>query len=207
MSPDPSQLMLKTCTSFKSAFFLLRVPIIINGQPATIGCSEGMLTLNSHSHPSLSITFDALFTDVSAVVRKHGIAHITNNWCEDVPLFELKFSTPAEMKRFVRSAEKVQNELEAIISAKLAEKQGASDPSSIHPIPPVVVVPTEVFLLTPDYAKNDSDLVLVTSDNLSTCLTLWKKSEVFMIDFRARFRAYRTRQTDKHGMNFFCNCW
>ena len=27
-----------------------------------------------------------------------------------------------------------------------------------------------------------------------------------MIDFRARFRAYRTRQANKHGKIFFCNC-
>ena len=188
--------MLKTCTSFKSAFFLLRVPIIINGKPATIGTCKGMLTLNS-DHPSLNITFDSLFNDVSAVVKKYGKLHITNNWCEDVPLFELKFSTPAQMKRFVRSAEEVQNELESMISAKLTEKQGASDPSSVHPLPPVEV-PSEVFLLTPGYANKDSDLVLVTSDNLSTCLTLWKESEVF-INFRACFRAYRTRQADEHG--------
>ena len=66
--------------------------MMINEQLSTIGCSEGMLTLNSR-YPSLGITFDSLFDDVNAVVKKYGISEITNRWIEDVPLFKLEYSS------------------------------------------------------------------------------------------------------------------
>ena len=196
MSVDRSQLKLNTHTSFHNAFFLLRVPLIINGQPAEIDSSGRMLILNSR-YPHVGITFDCLFTTVHAVVKRYGNANITNYWCDDVPLFGLQHSTPDELKQFICSAEKVQNELASKISTLLAEKQLSSDPSTSHP-PLPVVVHTEVFLLTPDPINKEADLVQVTSENLSTCLRLLKESEVF--DFGSLFRAYREKSGKDHGM-------
>ena len=150
-----------------------------------------MLTLNSRN-PSFGITFDSLFNDVNAVVKKYGISEITNSWCEDVPLFELKHSTPEGMEEFIRSAEMVQTEIASAISAQFAEKQVASGSSTLHPRLPVVAH-TEVFLLTPDPAKKDADLVLVTPENLSSCLDKQKKWEVF--NFGELFRRYRQKTT------------
>ena len=189
MSIDPSQLQsrLYRYNSYTSTneFFILRVPLIINGQPSVMDCSQGTLTLNSHL-PSFGITFDSLFNDVNAVVKKYGISEITNSWCEDVPLFELKHSTPEGMEEFIRSAETVQTEIASAISAQFAEKQGS------HSRLPVVAH-TEVFLLTPDPAKKDADLVLVTPGNLSSCLDKQKKREVF--NFGELFRRYRQKTT------------
>ena len=119
-----------------------------------------------------------------AIVNKYGLSGVTNYWCEDVSLFQLKFSALDGMKRFIRSAEKVKRELANKIAAQLAEQQH----SNLQ-----VVVDTEVFLLTPDPVNKDAHLT--TDSEISTCLTLWRESKVF--DFRALFTAYRTR-TDKY---------
>ena len=190
MALDPAKLKLNPHQSYTNGFFLLRVPLIINGQPAEIGYNDKrMLTLNCR-HPSIGITFDSLFNDVSVIMKKYGLSGITNYWCEDVPLFQLKFSSPGGMKRFISAAEMVQNELASKISAQLAEQQRFVDANTTHSHL-LVVVHTEVYLLIPDPVNKDADLKAMTAENLSACLSLWKESEVF--DFGALFRANRTR--------------
>ena len=187
MENDPSQLSSTyyRFTTYTNSFFLLRVPMMINEQLSTIGCSEEMLTLNSR-YPSLGITFDSLFDDVNAVVKKYGISEITNPWIEDVPLFKLEYSTPDGMKKFIHSAEMVQNDIASKISARLAVAAGFTSSTRLP-----VVVHTEVFLITPDPAGKDADLMLVTSESLSACLAMHKKSEVF--NFGALFRSHKLR--------------
>ena len=165
----------------------MRVPLTISGQPATIDASRGMLTLTDSKYPDLNVSFDTLFKYVSAVVKKYGIS-VTNSWCDNAPLFEIKHSTHEGMKNFIRSAEKVQNELASRISAHFTQRPAASHPSTctIHPL---VVVPTKVFLLTPDPINKNAGLVLVTPENLFTCLIQWEESEIFK--FTDLFRAYR----------------
>jgi len=46
-----------------------------------------------------------------------------------------------------------------------------------------------VYMLTPRPESNDARIVRVSSENLATCTTLWKESEVF--NFGALFRAFR----------------
>ena len=182
---------LKTFTSVTNAFFLLRVPLTISGQPVTIGSSKGMLTLTDSKYPCRNITFDTLFKCVSAVAKKYGIS-VTNSWCDDAPLFELRHSTSEGMKNFVRSAEKVQNELASRISAHFTERPAASHPSTTHPL---VMVHSKVFLLTPDPINKSAGLVLVTPENLSTCLVHWEESKIFK--FADLFRPYRMDGTCK----------
>ena len=193
MSVDQLQSSTYRFNSYTSTngFFILRVPLIINGLPSAIDCEDGMLTLNSRYH-SIGITFDSLYNDVNAVVKKYGIKVITNCWCEDVPLFELQHSTPDGMDEFIRSAEMVQNEIASRISAQFVEKQGVSGASTLQPRFPVVAH-TEVYLLTPDPTNKDANLVLVTQENLSNCLAMQKKREVF--NFGELFRRYRQNST------------
>ena len=195
MSSDLSELRSSTYhrfTSYTNSFFLLRVPLMINEQLSAIGCSEGMLTLNSR-YPSLGITFDSLFKDVNAVVKKYGISELANYWIEDVPLFELKYSTPDGMKKFIRSAKMVQNEIASRISTRLAVASGLTASHQYSRLP--VVVHTEVFLITPDPAGKDADLKLVTSETLSNCIAMHKKSEVF--NFGELFRRHKLKGTDR----------
>ena len=196
MSIDRTKLKPNPHQSYSNGFFLLRMPLIINGQPAEISYDDkGMLTLNCR-YPSLSITFDCLCNDVSTVVKKYGLSGMTNYWCEDVPLFQLKFSTPNGMKRFISTAEIVQNELASKISAQLAEQQRAFCPNTSQADLPIIVH-TEVFLVTPDPINRDAVLSIVTAESLSVCLSLWRESVVF--DFGTLFRAYRTRHEKDCG--------
>ena len=197
MEGYPSELKSSTYhrfTTYTNSFFLLRVPLMINKQLSAIGCSKGMLTLNSR-YPSLGITFDSLFNDVNAVVKNYGISAITNYWIEDVPLFELKYASPDGMAKFILSAEMVQNEIASRISEQLAKASGSTSYHQYHHFP--VVVHTEVFLITPDPASKDAELKLVTSKNLSTCIAIQKKSEV--VNFGALFRRYNIKGTDSHN--------
>ena len=39
------------------------------------------------------MTFDSLATDVNVVLKQYGLHGVSNYWCEEVPLFELKVSS------------------------------------------------------------------------------------------------------------------
>ena len=177
-----------THTTYYNGFFLLRTPLIINGQPAVIGCSNnGELTLDC-CNPQVSITFDSLFTEVDTVVKRHGLSGVSNGWCDEVPLFQLKFSHCDNITQFLQSAEKIQRELAVKVSAILIKEQQESDPTAPPSILPVTIH-TEVYLLTPDPVNKYAGVVEVTLVKLSDCLTRWKESEVFR--FGALFQTYR----------------
>ena len=175
-------------TSYAYSFFLLRVSLMINEQLSVICRSEEMLILSSR-YPNLSITFQSLYDDVNSVVKKYD-SEITNYWIDDVPLFELRYFTPDGMKKLIHSAKVVQNEMESRLSARFA----VASSTSYLSVP--VVVHTEVFLITPNLNGRDADLKLVTSENLSTCLAMQKKCEVF--NFRDLFRKHKMKGSDKH---------
>ena len=48
-------------------------------------------------------------TEVDAVVKKCGLEGVSNYWCEEVPLFELKFASQDGLRRFLRQQDKVQD--------------------------------------------------------------------------------------------------
>lgn len=53
----------------------------------------------------------------------------------------------------------------------------AQCPQSVDLI--VVLVHTEVYMLTPHPEGKDAEVLLVTAKNLDTCATIWMESEVF----------------------------
>ena len=187
MAVDPTQLRSSPYTTFYQSFYLLRVPLSIGGQPAQIAISnKGHLTIGCR-YPAVSITFDSLTTEVDTIVKKYGVEGVSNYWCEDVALFELKPSSQNNLKRFLRSAEKVQNELASRVAAMLAEKQRSSQRLSQ---PVTVYAHTEVYMLTPRPETKDAHVIRVSSENdLATVTTIWKESEVF--NFEVLFRAFR----------------
>ena len=183
MAVDPTHLRSSPYTTFYQSFYLLRVPLHIGGQPAQIGISnDGHLTIGCR-YPAVSITFDSLTTEVDTIVKKYGVEGVSNYWCEDVALFELKLSSQNNLKRLLRSAEKVQNELASRVAAMLAVKQRSSQPVTVY-------AHTEVYMLTPRPETKDAHVIRVSSEKeLATCTTLWKESEVF--NFEVLFRAFR----------------
>ena len=181
MAVDPTQLKSSPYTTFYQSFYLLRVPLTIGGQPAQITiANDGHLTIGCR-YPAVSITFDSLTTEVETIVKKYGVKGVSNYWCEDVPLFELRLSSQDNLKKFLQSEEKVQKELAFRVAAKLAEQRS--------PDPVAVYAHTDVYMLTPCPESNDAHIVRVSSENLATCTTLWRESEVF--NFGALFRAFR----------------
>ena len=122
MSVNSSQLRFPTHTTYYQNFFLLRVPLMISGQLTHITSDDGHLTIGCR-YPPLSITFDSLIIEVDTVMKKYGLEGVSNYWCEDVPLFELKFSSQDCLKRLLHSEEKVQNELASRIAAVLASSR------------------------------------------------------------------------------------
>ena len=189
MSVDPSAQLKFSRTSYHLSFFLLRVPLSIGGQPAQITVSDDGHLVIACRYPPVSITFDSLTTEVDTIVKEYGVEGVSNYWCEDVPLFELKLSSQDGFKRFLHSQERVQNELASRIAAILAQQHKSSDPVAVS-------APAEVYMLTPCPESKDARIVRVSSEkDLATCTTIWRESEVF--SFGALFRAFRT---DRKGI-------
>ena len=184
---DPSQLRSSPHTAYHLNIFLLRIPLTINDQPAQISSEGGHLTIGSR-YPPVSITFDSLTTEVETIVQNYGLKGVSNYWCEDVPLFELKVPSHDNLKRLLRSEERVQKELESRITAMLARQQQQS------PEPVAVYADSEVYMLTPLPESKDASITRVTSENLAKCTTEWRESEVF--NFEALFRAFRMKGKD-----------
>ena len=185
----PSKLHFPTHTTYYSSFFLLRLPLTINGQPAEIGCSaDNELTLNCRYVSSRiavgEFTFSSSSAQLEDLMKKYGVFEVPHIYCEEVPLFEITFCSELGLKRFLQSKERVENELAALISTNLmlSGQQGVG-PSI------TTTVQAEVFLINPDVVKKDAQVLPVTLENYASCLAIWKESEVF--DFGSLFRTYR----------------
>ena len=181
-SSDLPKLRSSPYTTYHLNIFLLRVHLTINDQPAQITISnDGHLTIGCR-YPPVSFTFNSLTTEVETIVQKYGLEGVSNYWCEDVPLFELKVPSQDGLKRLLRSEERVQKDLESRITAMLAQQQQL--PESV-----AVYADAEVYMLTPLPEGKDASITRVTSENLAKCTTEWKESEVF--NFGTLFRAFR----------------
>lgn len=154
---------------------------MISGQLTHITSDDGHLTIGCR-YPPLSITFDSLITEVDTVMKKYGLEGVSNYWCEETPLFEIKFSSQHGLRKFLRSQEQVQTELASRITAALAQRHRSADPI-------VVLAHTEVHMLTPRPERKDAEVLVVTSENLDTCVTIWRENEVF--NFGALYMALR----------------
>ena len=186
-------------TSFYKTFFLLRTEITVNGEPAQVGVDkQGWLTLYSRDR-KVRVTFDSLVTDVNSVLQQHGLHGVSNYWCEEVPLFELRGTSKDELEKLLGSKGVIWEEFASKINTRMRtnlhnQESAASAPSdeSIH----VIVVP-KLYLIVPDYDKMDGKPILVTRANFSECMTLFGKS--YMFDFGAIFRARANQKTEDTG--------
>ena len=181
-------LILSLHTSYFNNFFILRTEVVINGQHAVVGANEkGWLTLNSR-YPEVGVTFDSLVSDVNECLRCHGMKGVTNYWCEDVPLFEIKVSSQEDLKCLLRMEKRVKEELFSMIAARITVQLQSPDASAPHPSLHVLVQP-HIYLLIPDNCKMDGRVIKVTKDNIASCIALCANSNVF--DFGALFRAFQ----------------
>ena len=179
-------------TAYYKNFFLLRTEIVVNDQQAQVGINEeGWLTLNCRN-PKLGVTFDSLVTDVNEVLQQHGLHGVSNYWCEEVPLFELKGTSQNELEKLLSLEGEIQEELALKIRTRmkdLLQHSTATDSSSdLH-----ILVHPQLYLLIPDYAHMDGRPIHINKGNFSECMALFGESRLF--DFGAVFRAARTNQS------------
>ena len=106
-------------TTYYKNFFLLRTEVAVNDHHAQVGVDEkGWLTLNCRN-PSVGVTFDSLVTDVSEVLQQHGLPAVSNYWCEEVPLFELKVTSRNELQTLLKLEGKIREELALKINSRM----------------------------------------------------------------------------------------
>lgn len=184
-----------TYKTYHKNFFILRTDVVVNGQQAQVDVDEnGWLTLNCRN-PKVGVTFDALVTEVNDVLHQHGLHGISNYWCEDVPLFELKGTSPNELQKLLSLEGEIQKELALKINMKmktaLQHSAMSGSPPSLH-----VLVQPQLYLLIPDYTHMDGKLIPITKTNISECMTLFGESMLF--DFGAVFRASRNNSSRKN---------
>ena len=169
--------------------------MVINGQLAVVESDrKGWLTLNSRN-PKVGVTFDSLVTDVNEVLRRHGMEGVTNYWCGEMPLFELKVSSHDDLKKLLCIERKVKEELASKIATHMTAQLQSPDDSVLSPSVHVQVhvqVQPQVYLLIPDYPNKSGKAILVTKENITACMSLFGRSFVF--DFGALLRASRTTE-------------
>jgi len=183
-------------TIYYQSFFLLRVSLVINDRPARIFSDDGHFTITCCGYSTVSITFDTLTTHVNAVVKEYGLEGVSNYWCENVPLFELKLSSDENFKRFLHSEGKVQSDLASRIGTMLVQQRKLPSQGAVS-------VHTEVYMLTPDPERKDASIIQVSSQNLAKCIATWRESKVF--DFGTLFHEYRKghrRILDEGRLNY-----
>lgn len=164
-------------TSLHNKFFLLRLEIFINGQPVQVEADrKGWLTLYCRN-PKVGVTFESLLAFVNNILQQHGLHGVSNYWCEEVPLFELKISSHDDLKRLFDLKKKIQEDIASEIKGHMAQSKAESLTSldvSVH---------QSIYLLTSSDAHCP---VQVTQENISICLGQFSRSEV--ADFRNLFR-------------------
>ena len=207
MSVQQEQLKLKLRhpirTTYYKNFFLLRTVVLVNGQHAQVGVNEnGWLTLNCRN-PSVGVTFDSLVTDVSEVLQQHGLPAVSNYWCEEVPLFELKGTSQNELQKLLNLEGKIREELALKINsrmrAQLEPSASAGPPPDLH-----VLVEPQLYLIIPDHTHMDGKPIRMENKNFAECMALFGESGLF--DFGAVFRASRAnpeRQDTGSYMQYF----
>ena len=140
----------KNHKAYFRGFFLLRTPLLISGHPAEIGPNDqGWLTLRCPT-TSVAITFNDMCTEVSAAIEKCSGLHISNYWCDDVPIFQLDVTSADSLKTILHSRSQLQKQL----TTKLLQMFSKDS-----------LVQLDIFLVLPSASDKDGEIVQVTLDN------------------------------------------
>jgi len=181
---------MKNHKAYFRGFFLLRTSVIINGQPAQIGPNEqGWLTLRCPT-TNAAVTFDDLYTETSAAVKKYSGLHTSNYWCDDAPVFQLSVSSTDSLKKLLRSKSQLHKQLTSNISRKFKKE-------------PQVQLQSDVFFVLPSASDSDGQIVHVTLDNAAECMGRWERSAVFTFqDIFQQWNDHSWRIEPTMGMYF-----
>ena len=173
--PQVDPALRKNHKAYFRGFFLLRTSVIIDEQPAQISPNEqGWLTLRCPT-TNAAVTFDDLYTEMSAAVKKYSGLHTSNYWCDDCPVFQLNVSSTDSLKKLLRSKSQLQKQLTSNLSRMLKKKSQ-------------VQLQSDVFFVLPNASDSDRQIVHVTLDNAAECMAWWERSAVFT--FQAIFQQW-----------------
>lgn len=183
----------KNHKTYFRGFFLLRTPLHISGHPAEIGPNDqGWLTLRCPT-TSMAVTFNDLCTEVSVAVNKCSGLHISNYWCDDVPIFQLDITSTDSLKKILHSENQLQKQLTTSLSQMFNKDTQ-------------VQLGLEIFLVLPSASDRDGEIVQVTLDNAEECMAQWERRAAFTLqaignDHRWRAAAEPTLGTlVQHGI-------
>ena len=140
-----SKLRLTPHTAYYNNFFLLRTPVTVNGQPAQLGwSSDGELTFSCR-YPKLTLPLHSIRASLEEVVKTHGVSRVGDDYCEQVPLFPVSFSSEYNLRKFLLHKDTIQQQL-----------------GSLFPKFPTQVK-LQLFLVTPDTVVKDRTMHLDSS--------------------------------------------
>jgi len=101
--------------------------------------------------------------------------HISNYWCDDVPVFQLNVSSADNLKKLLCSKSQLQKQLTSNLSRMFKKRSQ-------------VQLQSDVFLVLPSASDSDGQIVHVTLDNAAECMARWERSAVFT--FQAVFKQW-----------------
>ena len=184
----PSFSQLTRGSQFHGSFFLLRLPVSINGEQCSPKSHREHLVLEGGNglYISFSDTVTSLEKIIDAHQRRYGIAKVANCWSEDAPLFEVLFTSEDGLKRLLDTATNLCLQL----SSELKQYVQGIEASQYDEVS--VDASAEVFLLTPGTKSCKSCRLLiepVAASNFQESFSLWSMNIQF--SFKDAFRRYK----------------
>ena len=208
-------------TCYYSKFFLLRMPVEVNGKSARV-------KLNSQGGPVLSycpergrditLSLSLITKSVAKVLNRYGVYHVDTFYYCDVPMFSLTFSSEDELRRFVsidknNAEQAIQDTLSDLFDRRftyLRTPKFVQQAHSKHIAMQCrwlisVTVDINLLLVTPPHAGNSAtDFNVVTPANIHTVYSQWDASTLFTFeDINSVFRTVRNVSLHEGKKPFF----
>ena len=175
-------------TSYHNDFFVLRTRVLVNGESTEIrsvreGKYEGPVLNFLHSGSTVSTKLHLIARTVSPTLVQYGVYHVDTFYYEQSPLFHVVFSSESCLKNFIRAIGEVKSALESQFQSLFSidcKNMELSQHLNVE-------IQPELFLVSPNRQKTKgAEVHLVTVENCSDFVTLWKESKLF--DFGALYK-------------------
>lgn len=168
---------------FYRDFFLLRVPISINGRPSVIKLVNGDPILRLPDGGYVSVKLQTIAQQaVGYVLSKHGVCHLNAVYSqsEHVSQHSVTFQSKTHLKNFLTNKENLQKELaSAVINACVHESN--NHPASFQiPSMKEIAISIDVFLVSPNAnGKGSPEIHPVSLSNYPSIAQTWQNSKLF----------------------------
>lgn len=170
-------------------FFLLRIPITLNGSSLSV-IEEGKVA--EEDQPSYPVLYDdelglkLKISDFSALAAKklilYGVYHIDTFYYEKVPLFLVVFQSRTKLKQFLEKIETVSAQLEEVL-LKLTKSAQSLKKNEKESFQVKVKMDPKLFLVSPNHPtlgpENNVEAQEVTLANYLHYVSIWQQSKVF----------------------------